>query len=72
MHDLRHGTASFMLAAGVDMKVIQATLRHSRMQTTADLYTHVLADVQRRGAERMDGMLRAVQDSSEGQARTAT
>lgn len=37
LHDLRHSAASFMLVQGVDMKVVQATLRHSRMSTTADL-----------------------------------
>jgi hypothetical protein len=47
-------TPTFMLAQGVDMKIVQATLRRSRMSTTADLYTHVLAEVQRAGAARMD------------------
>ena len=57
IHDLRHATATFMLAAGVELKLIQATLRHSRLSTTADVYAHVLAEVQRSGADRMDGML---------------
>ncbi len=43
------------------MKVVQATLRHSRMATTADLYTHVLEEVQRAGAEQMDSLLRQPQ-----------
>jgi site-specific recombinase XerD len=58
LHDLRHSAASFALAAGVDMKVVQTMLRHSRLATTADIYTHVLEDVQRAGAARMDGVLR--------------
>jgi integrase len=58
LHDLRHSAATFMLAAGADLKVIQATLRHSRLSTTSDVYAHVLADVQRQAAERMDGVLR--------------
>jgi integrase len=58
LHDLRHAAASFALAAGLDMKVIQTMLRHSRMATTADIYAHVLQDVQRAGADRMDGVLR--------------
>jgi integrase len=60
VHDLRHGAASFMLGAGVDMKTIQATLRHSRLSTTADIYAHVCADVQRGAADRMDVVLRAL------------
>lgn len=41
LHDLRHGAASLMLAAGVDMKVVQETLGHSMMSLTADTYTSV-------------------------------
>ncbi len=58
LHDLRHSAASFMLAAGVDLKMIQTTLRHSRLATTADIYAHVLDEVQRQAAERMDVVLR--------------
>jgi len=46
-----------MIAAGVDIKVIQTILRHSRLSTTADIYAHVLADVQRDAAARMDTLL---------------
>ncbi|HEY3924271.1 MAG TPA: tyrosine-type recombinase/integrase [Acidothermaceae bacterium] len=60
LHDLRHSAASFALAAGVSMKVVQTMLRHSRMATTADIYAHVLEDVQRAGADRMDGVLRTI------------
>lgn len=58
LHDLRHSAASFMVAAGVDIKVIQSVLRHSRLATTADIYAHVLANVQREAANRMDDFLR--------------
>lgn len=58
LHDLRHSAASFMLSAGVDLKTIQTTLRHTRLSTTADVYAHVLDDVKRHAAERMDGVLR--------------
>jgi integrase len=60
LHDLRHSSASFALVAGVDMKVIQAKLRQSRLATTEDLYTHVLEGVQRAGADRMDAVLRGL------------
>jgi integrase len=57
LHDLRHSAATFMLSAGVDLKMIQTTLRHSRLATTADVYAHVLEDVQHQAAARMDAFL---------------
>ncbi|GAA4863957.1 site-specific integrase [Saccharopolyspora cebuensis] len=45
LHDLRHGAASLMLAAGVDMKVVQETLGHSQLAITADTYTSVYPTV---------------------------
>ncbi|MFI9593775.1 tyrosine-type recombinase/integrase [Nonomuraea sp. NPDC052265] len=41
LHDLRHGAASLMLAAGVEMKVVQETLGHTSSAFTADTYTSV-------------------------------
>lgn len=45
LHDLRHCTASFLKAAGADMKDIQETLGHSSLFITADTYTTVFADL---------------------------
>jgi integrase len=56
-HDLRHSMATLALRQGVDIKTIQSMLRHSRLATTADLYTHVLAEVQRCGADRIGDLL---------------
>ena len=39
-HDLRHSTASFMLANGFSMKDIQEYLGHANFNFTADVYTH--------------------------------
>ncbi|MCW2620797.1 MAG: integrase, partial [Frankiales bacterium] len=57
LHDLRHSMATFALRQGVELKTIQTMLRHSRLSTTADLYTHVLQEVQRSGADRMGDLL---------------
>jgi integrase len=51
LHDLRHGAATLALAAGTDLKVIQAMLGHASIVLTADTYTSVLPDVARRSAE---------------------
>lgn len=45
LHDLRHGAGSIMLAAGVDMKVVQEILGHANLSTTANTYTSVYPEV---------------------------
>jgi hypothetical protein len=45
LHDLRHGAASLMLAAGVPAKVVQETLGHSTITLTLDTYTSVYTEV---------------------------
>ena len=40
-HALRHGSASLLLADGVNAKVIQELLGHSSVQITLALYSHV-------------------------------
>lgn len=37
LHDLRHGAATFLLAAGYDLKVVQETLRLSTLTTVSDI-----------------------------------
>ncbi|MFI6758072.1 tyrosine-type recombinase/integrase [Micromonospora sp. NPDC050417] len=50
LHDLRHGAASLAHGAGADLKIIQAQLGHSRIDTTADVYTSVLPAAQHEAA----------------------
>lgn len=57
LHDLRHGAATMGLAAGLDMKIVSAMLRHSSVTITNDLYTSVLPDVARDAAERTAAMV---------------
>jgi integrase len=51
LHDLRHSAASIMHLAGLDMKTISATLRHSTVGMTSDTYTSVFSDVDSAAAE---------------------
>ncbi|MEO3830334.1 site-specific integrase [Actinomadura sp. B10D3] len=51
LHDLRHGAATFLLAAGHDMKVVQETLRLSSIAIASDIYTSVLPQLARQSAE---------------------
>jgi len=48
-HCLRHTAASIMLYNGVDIKTVQEILGHEDIQTTLDIYTHVLDEAKREG-----------------------
>ncbi len=50
LHDLRHGQASLMLAAGVDIAVVSKRLGHSSISLTSDTYSHLLQGVGRTAA----------------------
>jgi integrase len=58
-HDLRHGHATAMLAAGVHAKIVQERLGHSTIGVTIDIYSHVLEGMQEEAAESVDAVLRA-------------
>jgi len=45
LHDLRHGTATMLLAAGVPIKVISEILGHATSAFTADVYTEVAEEL---------------------------
>ncbi|MFD8494937.1 tyrosine-type recombinase/integrase [Amycolatopsis sp. NPDC059657] len=51
LHDLRHGAASLSLAAGNDLKTVQALLGHASIVLTADTYLSVLPGLARQSAE---------------------
>ncbi|RDG38228.1 integrase [Streptomyces corynorhini] len=51
LHDLRHGAATLMLAAGIDVKIVSDTLGHSDTRITRDIYQSVLPHVGRTAAE---------------------
>lgn len=57
IHDLRHTAATWMHAAGLDMQGIKNALRHTRLATTSDIYTHLSVEVQRKAADSIDGAL---------------
>ena len=58
LHDLRHTQASLMLAAGIDLKVVQVRLGHRDFATTANVYSHLLQGVQGEATTRVDDLLK--------------
>jgi integrase len=59
-HDLRHTSATLLLAEGVHGKIVQERLGHATIAMTLDLYSHVTADMQKEAADRLDNLLDAV------------
>jgi integrase len=53
-HDLRHTAATLLLRLGEHPKVVQERLGHSTISVTMDVYSHVLPDMQRQAAEKLD------------------
>ncbi|MBO0795474.1 MAG: site-specific integrase [Ktedonobacteraceae bacterium] len=53
-HDLRHSAATILLSFGVNAKVIQELLGHSNIQTTLNLYSHVLPGMQKEAMSYLD------------------
>ena len=43
-HDLRHYFASLLIASGLDVKTVQARMRHASAKTTLDTYGHLWPD----------------------------
>jgi len=56
-HNLRHACASFLLAQGIHPRVVMETLGHSQISLTMNLYSHVVPELQREAADRMDELL---------------
>ncbi|RCV47653.1 hypothetical protein DEF23_25665 [Marinitenerispora sediminis] len=57
IHDLCHTAATILYEEGSDLKDIQPALRHTRLQTTVEVYTHFTKKTQLRTANVMDGAL---------------
>lgn len=53
IHDLRHTAASLLIAAGADVKAVQAILGHSTATMTMDLYGHLFSEATWQAMERL-------------------
>ena len=57
-HDLRHGAATALLPAKVDLKVVSELLGHSSVAITADIYAHVLPEMQQEIVRKMGDLFK--------------
>src|SRR6516165_10543500 len=58
-HDLRHYFASLLIADGVDVKTVQARLRHASAKTILDTYGHIWPDRDESTRAAIDAVLTA-------------
>lgn len=58
-HGLRHTYGSLLYESGVDLKAIQELLGHSRISTTADIYTHSTSRSHEEAVNKLDRLLPA-------------
>jgi integrase len=56
-HDFRHLSASYLLLAGVHIKVVSERLGHSNIKITLETYSHVLPTTQDVAVTHMAGLL---------------
>jgi len=56
-HDLRHSCATLLLVQGVSPRVVMEVLGHSEIALTMNAYSHVVPELQRDAAERMQAIL---------------
>jgi integrase len=59
IHDLRHTTASFAIAAGADVKTLQTMLGHASAVTTLDRYGHLMPGRGEDVAKLLDALARS-------------
>jgi integrase len=59
LHDLRHSAATLLLAQGVHSRIVQDLLGHSTISLTLDVYSHVLPNLQKEAADKMDAIFSA-------------
>ena len=57
LHDLRHSYASAALEAGEHIKVVSDRLGHSSISVTADIYSHVRAEVDQASTDRVAAVI---------------
>ena len=57
LYDLRHGTASLMIAAGINIVRVSKVLRHSTIKLTVDSYGHLLSGVGEQAADRRAALI---------------
>jgi len=57
LYDLRHTTATLLLSAGENPKVVSERLGHASIVLTLDTYSHVLPTMQQSATDKLEKMM---------------
>jgi integrase len=57
LYDLRHTTATLLLSAGENPKVVSERLGHAGIVLTLDTYSHVLPTMQKRATDKIEKLM---------------
>ena len=57
MYDLQHTTATLLLSAGENPKVVSERLGHASIVLTLDTYSHVLPTMQKEATNKIEKMM---------------
>ena len=57
LHDLRHTTATLLLANGSDIKTVSHRLGHSKASVTLDIYSHYMEETDQTASEILESLL---------------
>ena len=56
-HDLRHTCATLLLSKDVNAKIVSEMLGHFSISVTMDIYSHLLPDMQEKGARALEEVM---------------
>lgn len=62
-HNLRHGYATILYDAGIDIKTAQRLLGHANYQITMDTYTHISISRAQKDAEKLNEFTQTAQNN---------
>ena len=60
LHDLRHTSATLLIAQNVHAKIISERLGHAKINTTMDIYGHALPSVDREASEKINHLFQTI------------
>jgi len=58
LHDLRHTSATLLLASGTDIETVSHRLGHSKASITLDVYGHALKSMDKTASDTLETMFR--------------